>query len=59
MTPDPTKKIDWSEIGNVFELLETKDRKLTDGEKKIIAGQRKIKRDSLSGNRRNLADIPG
>ena len=42
MSSDPTKKIDWSEIGNVFELLETKERKLTAGEKQIVAGQRRI-----------------
>ena len=41
MTPEPQKN-KWAKIENVFELLETKDRKLTDGEKQIIAGQRKI-----------------
>ena len=41
MTPNP-QKTDWSKIENVFELLERDGRVLTDGEKQLIAGQRKI-----------------
>ena len=41
MTPEPKQK-DFSEIDHVFELLETDERKLTPGEKQVIAGQRII-----------------
>lgn len=36
------KKIDWSKREEVFKLLETNGRKLSDGEKRIIDGQRQI-----------------
>lgn len=46
MTPEPVKtdpeKIDWTDIQKVFELIETDGRKLTVGEKCLIAGQRGI-----------------
>lgn len=41
MTPDP-KKIDWAVIENVFALLERDGRVLTEGEKQVIMGQRRI-----------------
>jgi hypothetical protein len=42
MTPEPKLENKWSVIENVFELLETDQRKLTAGEKQLIAGQRHI-----------------
>ena len=42
MTPEPKKKDDWTVIENVLALLETHERKLTLGEKQVIAGQRII-----------------
>ena len=42
MTPEPKLENKWSVIENVFELLETDERKLTPGEKQLIAGQRII-----------------
>lgn len=42
MTPDPNPKTDWAVIENVFELLERDGRVLTEGEKLVIAGQRRI-----------------
>lgn len=41
MTPELKQK-NWAKIENVFELLETNERKLTQGEKHVIAGQRII-----------------
>lgn len=41
MTPDPRKR-DWSILENVYALLETDGRILTEGEKELIAGQKKI-----------------
>jgi hypothetical protein len=41
MTPNP-QKTDWSVIENVFELLQRDGRILTEGEKQVIAGQRRI-----------------
>ena len=42
MTPEPQLENKWAKIENVFELLETDGRKLTPGEKQLIAGQRII-----------------
>ncbi len=41
MTPEPKQK-NFAKIEHVFELLETNDRQLTQGEKQVIAGQRII-----------------
>lgn len=41
MTPEPDKT-NWADINNVFALLETDGRTLSAGEKKVIAGQRRI-----------------
>ena len=45
MTPEPKLESKWAVIENVFALLETDGRKLTPGEKQIIAGQRVINRN--------------
>ena len=42
MTPEPQLENKWTDITKVFELLETKDRKLTPGEMQVIEGQRII-----------------
>ena len=42
MTPEPQLENRWAVIENVFALLETDERKLTPGEKQVIAGQRFI-----------------
>lgn len=42
MTPEPQLENKWAVIENVFELLETDERRLTAGEKQVIAGQRII-----------------
>ena len=41
MTPEPKQK-NFAKIEHVFELLETNERKLTPGERQVIAGQRII-----------------
>jgi hypothetical protein len=43
--PNPTpaeRPDDWTKIENVFALIEKDERKLTAGEREVIAGQRKI-----------------
>jgi len=58
MTPEPQLENKWSVIENVFELLETDGRKLTAGEKQVIAGQRIINGTLYEAINKILATFP-
>ena len=59
MTPEAKLETKWAVIENVFALLETNERKLTPGEKEVIAGQRIINGILYGALNAILSTFPG